>query len=105
MLSAMARHVLPALCLIVASMPATAAELDVSITYLGRQETPPIPLSLVEPVLEDEGVKGAEQAIRDNQTTGRFLKHEYRLSERMVPQDGDLAAEFNHALAAGERLF
>ena len=106
MLLAAARRLLPALCLIaVLVAPGAAQELDVAITYLGRQEPPPIPLSLVEPVLTDEGIKGAQQAIRDNQTTGRFLKHDYRLNERVVPPDGDLAAEFNAALAAGERLF
>ena len=40
---------------------AAAAELAVKVTYLGRQEPPPIPLSLVEPVLTDEGQQGAEQ--------------------------------------------
>ena len=106
MLLAAARRLLPALCLIAVLVPPAAAqELDVAITYLGRQEAPPIPLSLVEPVLTDEGIKGAQQAIRDNQTTGRFLKHAYRLNERVVPPDGDIAAEFNAALAAGERLF
>jgi ABC transporter substrate binding protein (PQQ-dependent alcohol dehydrogenase system) len=103
---ATARRLMALLCLMIAlALPARAAELDVAITYLGRQEPPAIPLSLVEPVLEDEGWKGAEQAIRDNQTTGRFLKHDYRLVQRIVPQDGDLVAEFNQALAAGERLF
>ncbi len=106
MLLAAARRLLPALCLIAVLVPPAAAqEIDVAITYLGRQEVPPIPLSLVEPVLTDEGIKGAQQAIRDNQTTGRFLKHSYRLNERVVPPDGDIAAEFNAALAAGERLF
>lgn len=106
MLFAAARRLLPALCLIaVLASPVAAQELDVAITYLGRQETPPVPLSLVEPVLADEGIKGAQQAIRDNQTTGRFLKHAYRLSERVLAADGDIAAEFAAALAAGERLF
>jgi ABC transporter substrate binding protein (PQQ-dependent alcohol dehydrogenase system) len=107
MLSAVARHVLPALFLIVVPMPmgAIAAELDVAITYLSRQDPPAIPLSLVEPILDDEGVKGAEQAIRDNQTTGRFLKHEYRLGERVIPADGNIVIEFKAALSAGERLF
>ena len=40
-----------------------AAELQVAITYLGRQEPPPIPLSLVEPILTDEGMKGAQQGM------------------------------------------
>ncbi len=106
MLLAAARRVLPVLCLIAAlAASARAQELDVAITYLGRQEAPPVPLSLVEPVLADEGIKGAQQAIRDNQTTGRFLEHRYRLSERVLPPDGDLAAEFKAALGAGERLF
>jgi ABC transporter substrate binding protein (PQQ-dependent alcohol dehydrogenase system) len=106
MLLAAARRLLSALCLIAVVVPPVAAqELDIAITFIGRQETPPIPLSLVEPVLNDEGIKGAQQAIRDNQTTGRFLKHDYRLNERVLPPDGDIAAEFNAALAAGERLF
>ena len=106
MLLAAARRLLPALCLAaVLAPPLAAQELDVAITYLGRQDPPAIPLSLVEPVLEDEGIKGAQQAIRDNQTTGRFLKHDYRLSERVVAPDGDIVAEFNAALAAGERMF
>jgi ABC transporter substrate binding protein (PQQ-dependent alcohol dehydrogenase system) len=109
MRSVVARRFLPALSLLVAFLvppaPAPAAELDVAITYLGRRDPPAIPLSLVEPILEDEGVKGAEQAIRDNQTTGRFLGHEYRLGERIAPTDGDLAAEFRKGLEAGERLF
>lgn len=82
-----------------------AEKVTVVIAYLGREEPPRIPLSLVEPVLTDEGQKGAAQAIADNQTTGRFLGHEYRLSERRVPLNGDLAAAFEAAVAEGERLF
>ena len=82
-----------------------ADAVSVAITYLGRQEPPRNPLSLVEPILTDEGLKGAEQGLADNQTTGRFLKHEYSLKERVLAPDGDIAAEFKSALAAGERLF
>jgi ABC transporter substrate binding protein (PQQ-dependent alcohol dehydrogenase system) len=106
MLLAAARRLVPALSLILMLVQGAAAqELNVGITYLGRQDPPAIPLSLVEPVLADEGLKGAQQAIRDNQTTGRFLKHAYSLKERIVPVDGDIVAEFNAALAEGERLF
>ena len=35
---------------------ASAQELDVTITYLGRNEPPTIPLTLAEPVLEDIGI-------------------------------------------------
>jgi len=100
------RLVMWAFCLAIGpAAVGTAADVNVAITYLGRQEEPKTPLSLVEPILTDEGVKGAEQGLRDNQTTGRFLKHEYTLNERIVARDGDMAAEFKGALAAGERLF
>src|SRR5262245_44591988 len=98
------RLVLLTLCLVAGpGAPSRAAEVSVAITYLGRQEPPPTPLSLVEPILTDNGVKGAEQGLLDNQTTGRFLKHEYSLKERIIAADADLAAEFKQALAAGER--
>jgi ABC transporter substrate binding protein (PQQ-dependent alcohol dehydrogenase system) len=90
-----------------ATKPAAAAAqpLDIPITYLAREEEPLIPLSLAQPILKDEGLMGARQAIGDNITTGRFLKQNYRLVERVVPKDGDLGATFQAALAAGERLF
>lgn len=79
--------------------------LKIPIVYLTKAETQKIPLSLVEPILTDEGVQGARQGIGDNQTTGRFLKHEYALSEVVVPKDGDLKAVFKKTHADGHRLF
>jgi ABC transporter substrate binding protein (PQQ-dependent alcohol dehydrogenase system) len=90
---------------LVAGLGRAADQLDVTVTYLSRDEPPIEPLSLAEPVLTDEGLMGARQALDDNQTTGRFLGHNYQLVERIVPQDGDLGAVFDEALAAGERLF
>lgn len=84
---------------------ANGAPLQIDVTYITLQEPMVQPLSLVEPVLEDEGLMGARQALAENQTTGQFLQQEYRLIERIVPEDGDPAAEFEAALAAGERLF
>lgn len=85
--------------------PAGAAQLDVKITYLGRQEPLRTPLSLVEPILPDEGAKGAEQGIKDDATTGQFLGHNYKLERIVVPADADLAAAFKQALGQGDRLF
>jgi len=84
---------------------ALGAPLQVGVTYITQEEPAIQPISLVEPVLGDEGVVGARQALTENQTTGQFLEHEYTLVERIVPQDGDLVAAFEAALAAGERLF
>jgi ABC transporter substrate binding protein (PQQ-dependent alcohol dehydrogenase system) len=84
---------------------ATAVKLAVKITYLGRNERSIIPLSLAEPILEDEGVQGARLGIGDDQTTGRFLGHGYELVERRPGAEADLGAVFAEALGAGERLF
>ena len=95
-----------ALLFLSAAPSARAQEpLDVPIVYLTQQEKQRIPLSLVEPILEDRGLMGARAAIEDNATTGRFLKHEYSLTEVVVPEDGDLGAAFDAELAAGRRLF
>jgi ABC transporter substrate binding protein (PQQ-dependent alcohol dehydrogenase system) len=92
--------------LIAVTAPALAQEeLSVSITYITQQEDKPRPLSLLDPVLTDEGLAGARQATSENQTTGQFLKHSYTLKELIVPEDDDLVAAFKEALAAGERLF
>ena len=106
MLALMQRTLL-AMCALVAAVAATAnsAPLQIDVTYITQQEPAVQPLSLVEPILEDEGLMGARQALRENQTTGQFLQHDYRPIERIVPQDGDLIAEYEAALAAGERLF
>jgi ABC transporter substrate binding protein (PQQ-dependent alcohol dehydrogenase system) len=106
MLETIRRTPLAAFTLVVAAAgAASGAPLQIDVTYITRQEPMVQPLSLVEPVLEDEGLMGARQALGENQTTGQFLQHEYRLIERVVPQDGDLIAEFEAALTAGERLF
>jgi ABC transporter substrate binding protein (PQQ-dependent alcohol dehydrogenase system) len=91
--------------LIVGTGVAESAPLQITVTYITRQEPAVQPVSLVEPVLEDEGLMGARQALAENQTTGQFLQHDYQLIERIVPQDGDVTAAFEEDLAAGERLF
>jgi ABC transporter substrate binding protein (PQQ-dependent alcohol dehydrogenase system) len=88
------------------ALPARAAgPLQATITYVTQEEDRVVPLSLLDTLLPDEGLMGARQAITENQTTGRFLGHEYALAEVVVPEDGDLVAAFKDALAAGQRLF
>lgn len=99
------RWLAPVLALLLVSAGAHAAELTITITYLSKAEPPLVPLSLVRPVLKDAGLKGAELAIDDSQTTGRFLKNDYKLVEQVVPESGDVTAVFEKALAEGQRLF
>lgn len=85
--------------------PARAEPLDIPIVFLTRAEDPRLPLSFIDPVVEDPGVWGARLAIKDNQTTGTFLKHGYELIEVTVAVDGDVAAAFDAELARGRRYF
>ncbi len=82
-----------------------APALEIPIVFLSRAETPRLPLSFVDPVVEDPGVWGARLAIKDNQTTGSFLNQEYELVEVVIPADGDILSAFSQQLAAGRRLF
>ena len=89
-----------------AAAPAAAQDkVDIPITYVTQEEDRPIPLSLLDTRLPDEGLMGARQAITENQTTGRFLGHNYTLTEVVVPKDGDLVAAVKEALAGGGRFF
>jgi ABC transporter substrate binding protein (PQQ-dependent alcohol dehydrogenase system) len=90
---------------IICSSVVAAQALDVSIVFITREEEPRLPLSFVDPVVEDPGVWGARLAIDDNKTTGGFLGHEYNLIETTVPAGEDIAAVFEDAVAEGRTLF
>jgi len=80
--------------------PAQAQQpkVEVPILYLRQEiELPPV-LSNLDPVPEDLGLAGAEVALKDNQTTGRFLGHGYSLTVVSVEPGGDLAAAARDAL-------
>lgn len=66
------------LCVVSAGWPAMA-EPFLTIGYL-KVETPrPATLSNLDPIPEDLGIAGARTGMQDNQTTGKFLGHEYAL--------------------------
>lgn len=62
-------------------------ELDITIHYVTRSYEQPLPLSLLEDQIKDEGIQGARLANQENQETGRFLKQKYSLVEHVVPLD------------------
>jgi len=66
---------------------ALAAEpLEVNITYVHDDLEPPIPLSLIDERIENDGRPGAELGLQDNQTTGSFLGQEYALTDVVVSE-------------------
>jgi len=75
-------------------LPALAQDaLDIEVLYLSRQQEVPLPLSLAEKRVEDNGRPGAELGLQDNNTTGTFLKHTYTVKELIVEEDADIVAE------------
>ena len=69
-----------------------SAEVDVLIGYLEQVVPQPPVLSNLEAIPEDEGLAGALVGLKDNQTTGRFLKQNYELDTIVVDEGGDLLA-------------
>lgn len=79
--------------------------LQIRIGYLGYRPAPGPLLSNVIAEPADAGLRGAELAIIDSNSTGRFLKHDYQLSSASVDSPEALlqAAQAQHA--QGLRLF
>ncbi len=75
------------------------AEAPVAITYLRAEVDRPPVLSNLDPIPEDLGLAGAEVALKDNQTTGQFLGHDYQMVLQSVEPGGDLLAAARSALA------
>src|SRR5690606_11069209 len=74
------------------------------IGYLAVAEPARTPLSFLEPVAEDDGLMGARLGIRDNNSTGRFLKQSFELVEVIVPEGQTVAAAVEEMHGSGIRL-
>lgn len=85
---------MPALFLMAA--PVSAA-IDVAVYYVARDIEPPLPLSLIDKRVEKDGYSGAELGLNDNQTTGSFLGHSYRLIDVLVAPESDLVEALTDA--------
>lgn len=80
------------------------AEVTVAITYLRQEVRAPPVLSNLDPVPQDLGIAGAQVALSDTATTGRFLGHHYDLEVVSVEPGGDLMAAARAALATSAIL-
>ena len=64
---------------------------SVFITYLEQEVERLPPLSLIDPVeIPDLGFAGARLCQEDNQTTGGFLSHDFKLDNIKAGTDGDV---------------
>lgn len=95
-------------CLTAACTLATSAvadELQVRIGYLAHQPARGPLLSNVIPEPTDAGLRGAELAIIDSNSTGRFLKQRYELVSAESADADEVLAAAEQQHQAGIRLF
>lgn len=82
-----------------------AASLDVRIGYLQWVPDPGPVLSNVIPEPKDAGLRGAELAIDDNSTTGKFLGQTYSLQSEVADSEETAIAAFETMRQSGIELF
>lgn len=88
----------------VGAQPEKEPVFSLSVVYLSKGYEEPLPLSLIEPVIEDKGIQGARLARQESELTGRLMGQHYELVEHVVEEDGDVAAAAAELLEAGERF-
>ncbi|WP_019864778.1 ABC transporter substrate-binding protein [Methylovulum miyakonense] len=60
----------------------------IDIVYLTQEKSPPHFLSNFDIFVKNKGIFGAELAISDNNTTGKFTNQQFNLKKLIVPEDG-----------------
>ncbi|MFL9812867.1 ABC transporter substrate-binding protein [Stutzerimonas sp. VN223-3] len=91
--------------LVATAAPTPGETLSVRIGYLGYRPDPGPLLSNVIPEPTDAGQRGAELAIIDSNTTGRFLKHSYTLKITNSDTPEQLLEDARQLHRDGLRLF
>jgi ABC transporter substrate binding protein (PQQ-dependent alcohol dehydrogenase system) len=91
--------VLAASLIFLASPVRAADPVEVRIVYLSRRPPPPA-LYELDTIPEDDGLAGGQLGIRDNNTTGAFTGHRYRLEEGWL-REGEDPVKLAQALVEG----
>ena len=94
----------PAAAIPEAPTEAPPGALVTKILYVGKRYPEPLPLSLLDKPLTDEGVQGARLAIKENNMTGRLVEQHFELVEVVAKSDEDIVPKVKAELAAGNSL-
>ena len=90
-------------CAAITAVPA-AETLKVPIGYLGRAETIET-ISLLDQPASNDGIAGAQLAIKDNNTTGKFLNQSFSVEALRLKDRDDPAAAVTQLADRGIPLF
>jgi ABC transporter substrate binding protein (PQQ-dependent alcohol dehydrogenase system) len=82
------------------SQPAVNTETQ-RIGYLGQQPATPPVQPFFDPIITDAGIQGARLGITDDNTTGRFTRQNFILTERVLAPDQDIGTAFRQLIADG----
>ncbi len=83
----------------------TAPAAQVDLVYLGLTSNQHVAATQIDPPPTDLGLRGAQLAIADTNTTGQFTNQTFALQVTTAPDADALAKDFSQALAAGRKLF
>jgi ABC transporter substrate binding protein (PQQ-dependent alcohol dehydrogenase system) len=85
--------------------PSASADMaTVPIGYLKQEVKRFIPLSRLNVEPEDLGISGAEIALKDNNTTGKFTKQQFILDVERVPVGGDAEQALEKLIESGHHF-
>ena len=73
----------------------------VTIPYVIIDSEKPLPISRLTVEPDDIGIKGADLAIKDNNTTGRFMKQAFKLEVLRAQDAADALSQLDPFVAAG----
>jgi ABC transporter substrate binding protein (PQQ-dependent alcohol dehydrogenase system) len=76
----------------------------IGIGYLRVEGEEILPLSRIDTPPDNDGEAGAQLGIRDNQTTGRFTKQEFTLTQEKAANEEEALAALDKLLAADIRM-
>lgn len=94
-----------AISLLIFSHTASAKEFNIDFLYIEAKEKRPATLSNLVAPPEDDGLQGSRLGIKDNNTTGRFLKHTYKMNEVVISEADDFKAKLDESLKANKDPF
>ncbi|WP_036551045.1 ABC transporter substrate-binding protein [Neptunomonas japonica] len=86
-------------------MHSAHAQLDVDIAYIKLQQEHRPVLSNILPEPKDAGLRGAELALQDSNTTGRFLKQTFHLRTDISDNPEETLTQIQFRYEQGIRLF
>ncbi len=77
---------------------------NISLIYITKKYADPAPLSLVDKIIEDKGLRGAELSNSDNNRAAKFVGLNFDLKTIIVDEKKDVRSELKQHLLNGNKL-